>query len=912
MFSVRPAESPHHLPRPRLLEALPDQEGFVVWLEAPYGYGKSVLASQWAWELEERGWRVVWLSLAEREARSAIAQSLSLPASAPWGVLLDELWKTPTLLVLEELDGSEDLQPLLKHVGGLLLLASRQHLPYPSLAQLTTTERLIHVTAEMLAFTGSEAADLFGDAERAAKALTLTNGWPLPLHFASLADTFPINATLLEGVRRSVSEAAWRELLFTAALDQLPKAAATEATSELVRVGFLQALADAYRLHPLVAEGMLQRHRADVHVELDKGTPRLTPQQQGAAFERAGHLTALTELLNAPDLGLHNQQPTDYLRWNGLAPDHASPQRRAYVCEALLLLNRYDEALPDVDRLLAEDGLTSGERVTLTAITVYALSAAKRFEQCAPYATRLQQMLPHDDPMIMGKALSNLAQHVYMQGDYLKAETYFKELVRTYGKLEPGPLRTLMETKARISTYMLGWEIHGIVEEALAGQLEALEKGGLDQQANLVIRQNAAVNMALTWDVPGARKTLHEALNYAAPYQRLMIEAMLAFLELDAEKFPALLTAAKRWEQLELSERVSALWLRTLRFSGDLTTGRSVAPVLQMGPYTRLELLWVAEAAGERDEALRLLEETRGVYPYREFRIHWHAADYLLNRDEAALEAMFGLVQFSHGRGRLARFAGLKLEHLPRAMPDLAHHYPLHEVLISDWPEAVLERIAEIPPLEVQLHGEFSAKLLGKELALTERQQQLLALLVAGYSREAIGEAMWPETDSARQRNNMGVQLNVLRKTLEPWGVPTFVRRDGLHNFTSDHTTLVAALTERDAATVLATYREPLFAYLDVELLSDLGYHLRERAVALLLEAGMTSSDDAAVDYLKRVVELEPLHEEAVQALLKRLVARGRGREARQVFKRFEERLQAETGLAPQTATANLLSAPKA
>src|SRR5690606_4434002 len=103
MFSVRPAESPHHLPRPRLLELLPDQAGFVVWLEAPYGYGKSVLASQWAWELEDRGWRVVWLSLAERGARSAIAQRLDLPASAPWAALLDELWHQPTLLVLEEL-----------------------------------------------------------------------------------------------------------------------------------------------------------------------------------------------------------------------------------------------------------------------------------------------------------------------------------------------------------------------------------------------------------------------------------------------------------------------------------------------------------------------------------------------------------------------------------------------------------------------------------------------------------------------------------------------------------------------------------------------------------------------------------------------------------------------------------------
>ncbi len=910
MLSVRPAESPHHLPRPRLLELLPDEGGFVVWLEAPYGYGKSVLASQWAGALEGRGWRILWLSLAEREARAAIAQSLELPASAPWGALLDELWHVPTLLVLEELEGHEDLQPLLKHVGGLLLLASRQHLPYPALAQLATTDRLTHVTADLLAFTRSEATELFGDAESASRVLQLTNGWPLPLHFASLADSFPINATLLEGVRRSVSEAAWRELLFTSALDQLPKSAATDATHELVKVGFLQELAGAYRLHPLVAEGTLERFRADVHAQLESGAARLSPHQRGAAFERAGHLTALGELLTAEGMNLHNLQPSDYLRWNGLVPDHASPRRRAYVCEALLLLNRYDEALSDVDTLLAGEGLSTEERVTLTAVTVYALSIAKRFEQCAPYARSLQGLLPHEDPLIMGRALSNLAQLAFMQGDFLQAEETYKELVRTYGKLEPGPLRTLMETKARISAYMLGWEIHGILEEALAGQLEALEKGGLDQQANVVIRQNAAVNLAIVWDVEAACRTLRESLAYAAPYQRLMIQAMLAFLELDVDAFPAILSAARRWEQLELSERVSALWLRTLRFSGDLRTGATLAPNLQSGPYTKLELLWIAEAAGEREEALRLLEETRAAYPYREFKLHWQAASYLLTRDERALTDMFALVQLSHGRGRLARFTGLQLEHLPRHMPDLAHHYPLQEVLASGWVEAIEERRAEIPPLEVQLHGEFSARLLGHELALTERQQQLLALLAVGYSREAIGEAMWPETDAGRQRNNLGVQLNVLRKTLEPWGVTTFVHRDGLRNFTSDHTHLMAALAAGDAATVLASYREPLFAGLDVELLSDLSFQVRERAVTVLLEAGVTGSDEASLDHLRRVLELEPLHEEAVQALLRRLVSRGRGREARQVYKRFEERLGLETGLRPQPATAKLVAAP--
>lgn len=911
MLSVRPAASPHHLVRPRLLDLLPDQKGFVVWLEAPYGYGKSVLASQWARQLESRDWRVIWLSLAQRDADAAIAHQLDLPAGAPWGVLLDTLWSVPTLLVLEELSGAEDLQPLLKHVGGLLLLASRQHLPYPPLAQLATTDRLTHVTASALAFTQSEASELFSDQQRAAEAVRTTNGWPLPLHFAALADALPANATLLEGVKRSVSQAAWRELLFTTALVQLPKAAAVDATHELVRAGFLQKLGDAYRLHPLVADGALKRHTQAVHAELEAGAKRLTPAQLGAAFEHAAHLTALAELITAPHNGLQTVQPTDYLRWNGLVPDHSSPRRAAYVAEALLLLNRYDEALPDVDRLLDDERLSTAERTLLTAVTVYALSAAKRFEQCAPYAQRLRAMLPHEDPTVMGRAQAHLAHLAYMQGDYAQADATLKELLSTYARLEPGPQRQLLETKARISTYTLAWEIHGALEEQRFGLLDMLEKGGLDQTANLTVRQNSAVNLTLTWELEAASRLLREALKYAAPYHRLIIEAMLAFTESAPERFPALLSAARRWEQLELSERVSALWLRTLRFSGDLLTGRQLYDDLQQGPYTKLEQLWLEAAAGNRDAALNLLEDTRGAYPYREYALHWHAARLLLTPTEEALADLFTLVQLSQGHGRILRFVGLKLEHLPRHRPELARYYPLDEVLASGWAEAIQQRLADIPPLEVRLHGEFGVRLLGRTLQLTERQQQLLALLVVGRSRETIGEALWPEADPAKQRNNLGVQLNVLRKALEPWGVTTYLHRDGLRNVRSDHLELVRALEAGDAKAVLALLQEPLFASLDVEELSEAGYQLRERGLELLLAAGTAASDDSSLKFLKRALELDPLHEEALQALLTRLRARGRGREARQVYERFATRLAQETGLQPEPGTTALVTAAR-
>lgn len=41
-----------------------------MWLEAPYGYGKNVLMSQWAEQLESEGWRVLWLSVQRHDVKT--------------------------------------------------------------------------------------------------------------------------------------------------------------------------------------------------------------------------------------------------------------------------------------------------------------------------------------------------------------------------------------------------------------------------------------------------------------------------------------------------------------------------------------------------------------------------------------------------------------------------------------------------------------------------------------------------------------------------------------------------------------------------------------------------------------------------------------------------------------------------
>ena len=161
MIGLRPKASNLFLERPRLLRMLPEEAGYVVWLEAPYGYGKSVLTSQWASKLEQDSWRVVWIALLGEDPRAVLARALELPASAPWSVVLESLWLEPTLVILEDLEGTERLTPILKGTQGLVLLSSRGKLSEPEVPRLMAEGRLVHLTSAQMAFNKAEAFSLF-------------------------------------------------------------------------------------------------------------------------------------------------------------------------------------------------------------------------------------------------------------------------------------------------------------------------------------------------------------------------------------------------------------------------------------------------------------------------------------------------------------------------------------------------------------------------------------------------------------------------------------------------------------------------------------------------------------------------------------------------------------------------------
>jgi len=303
------------------------------------------------------------------------------------------------------------------------------------------------------------------------------------------------------------------------------------------------------------------------------------------------------------------------------------------------------------------------------------------------------------------------------------------------------------------------------------------------------------------------------------------------------------------------------------------------------------------------DEALRLIDQALMDFTPRAYQLYLTAARYRITRAAVDLDAYIGLTTAG---ARL--LPGLvPLEELPAGRPELGSVYTLDTVLASGWKEAVVLRLAELPDLELQVLGRFELRFAGRVVELTERHKQLVVLFLLGLSREEVAEAIWPEVDLAKQRNNMGVQFSLLRRVLEPWGVTKYVHEDGLRNVATDHARLLAALEGGDADSVVALYREPFAPGLDLEPVEDHRGWLRERAVALLVQVAETSEPPRAVSLLAKVIELDPLNEEALRSLLRRLVGRGRLREAQRHFGEFSRRLHDEMGLEPLPETRAVL-----
>ncbi len=898
--SFRPQVDSRYVPRPRLLEQLPDEAGFVVLLEAPYGYGKSVLASQWAERLERESWRVVWLAAGGSEPRALLATALELPASTPWRALLDTLWTDRTLLVLEDiesLDDHEALVPLLRDVRGLLLLASRVPLRASELPRLLTSGRLTQLHADDLGFTESEAAGLFDDAVRARRLWSRANGWPLPLHFASLTGDLPEEVALLSGMKASLSEQEWTEALLLATLPQLPAEAAVPATARLSATGFVQLGESGYRLHALVAESMVNAYRQEALAALEMAQQRLPKLLYGEALERLGEVAGLAELLEAPRSQLHRQAPEAFLRWDAKVAAPPTALRHITAGSAHKVLGQHREATirlraglaADSPRLLPDDEVFALKELCWSLALVDA-------DQVAEVIARGEALLDRVDPELAGRFLSDSSFVDIVRQDYSAASVKLERALAVMP--EDSPFRSGMQINLALNR----WDEHGDYDGRLAAQMRTLPSVWRLYPSDAP-GQCRDIAMLYAWagDLASARSYLEEAVRgeRSNPLVGLEARAALAALDGEVQAFPGLLETAKAWSADYTIDAIAMYAIDALPPGAPLAEAMAYyqqvpAPALATAAYARR-----LAQHGSEGEALGVIDAALVTYSPRGYRLFLLAARYAVTRSAADLEALQAVTTAG---ARL--LPGLvPIEQLPRDRPELARHYPLDAVLSSGWKDAIALRLEELPDLELRLLGANELLFAGRKLELTDRHKQLIALFTLGLTREEVAEAVWPEVDQAKQRNNMGVQISLMRRVLEPWGVPAYVHEDGLRRVRSDHAELLRALAAGDAERVSTLYQEPFAAGLTLDVIEEHRSSLRERVVSLLCEAAEAAAPARAVTYLSRVLELDPLNEEALRSLLQRLMERGRVREAQRRFAEFKRRLSDELGLEPLPET---------
>lgn len=210
------------------------------------------------------------------------------------------------------------------------------------------------------------------------------------------------------------------------------------------------------------------------------------------------------------------------------------------------------------------------------------------------------------------------------------------------------------------------------------------------------------------------------------------------------------------------------------------------------------------------------------------------------------------------------------------------------------------------------------------------KPRELLLILLCrpgGATREQIGALFWPESSAAQVKNSFHVTLHRLRRAL---GHPEWIVIEGDRyriapavavDFDAarfeEAMTAALASAGRDAgaaeriAAALSLYDSD---FLDGEVVGDWHLDVRDRLrrlhesgllarARILMDAGRFT--DAAAD-MRRVIERDPLHEEACRLLMTCHARAGQPVEAMRVFTTLRERLADELGASPAAATAAL------
>lgn len=897
MIGLRPKPSTRYIERPRLLRLLPEEPGYAVWLEAPYGYGKSVLIAQWVSRLEAEGWRVFWLGLVEHDARRALVGLLGLPENTPWTVILEKLADEPSVVVLEDLEPvqGEGLGPLLKHNPGLVLLASRKNLREPELLRVQSEGRLIHLKTPQLAFTPEEANELFDNTQVAKTAWEQTRGWSLPLHLAALTGEVPREG-LWEGLAQSLESSEWHELLFLAALDYLPQQAAIKEDLRLAELGFVQALEQGYRLHPMAAEPILATYAPEVKKAVVQNLDRLEPRLRGLASERVGLWASLEQLLVA-NTGIGEQYPLEVERWSRVLPPSPDPR-------TALALQR--------ERAYALGKLGQGKEATELFLQVAASPDSQPREALLAYGEALYELAKFDlehakailakgDALLEGAAPEDAANYLnasagvdYWANDPQAAAVRYK---RALALAPPGLLRT----SCRYNLSLMQWWLDGDGAALLAARQQILADpaSGLSPAKRAFYTRNAGIKAAMTGFNQEAKQLLRQTvqLTEVDPLSALQAEAMLCLLEGHLEAMPALWAKLESWNNPNANDRVLHKWLLVLLEAGK--------PEEALARYRDGNLSGPLEAlvfwfAGQHTQAIQALPEPLDPIAERERCLLIRATRFRILRDEQELEEFLKL---SVERERPLSYY-IPLHELPQHRPELTRYYPLEAVLKSNWKEAIALHLDRIPFLELQVLGKVEVRCLGQVVALNPRPKEVLLLLALGLARTQIAEAVWPEAEAEKSRNNLHVTLNQLRKALEPWGIPTYLFETGLKRVHCDLCELQTRIEAGDLSALMQGYKR-LAPEIEISEVKEYREHLELQVFKAVLGSSNTQNTEERLEW---VLSHDPLHEAAFAALLKLWLASGRRVTAERRYKEFAQKLHSELGLKPPRELQQLLA----
>lgn len=889
--------------RRRLLDRLPRDPGYVVWLQAPYGFGKTVLLQQWADHLQAEGWHAVWGSAAMGPLSEQVSRALGFDGAGSWKLVSALLADRRVLLVLDDLtpEALAELKGIPK--SGLVAIASRCELAWPELPRARTQGRLVHVTADELRFTLPEVRQLIPDDRKAYEVWEASGGWPIAVHMAALTGTLDLRKALARGVRESLGEAEWEELLFLSAVPALPDELAGAPLRRLADSGFVQRTPHGYRLHALFAEVLQETAHEEIQRVVRQRAPQLPGHLCAEAYFSSGLLGQLEELLDSQQaLGLVSRSPSQVLRWCRALPGPGGPWRRLAYGWALTLLGRLREAFARLQRLAEEVSETHPE-VALLALGLVAYNAPEVDLALALLAVEqgwrlVDRVGPHPAARFLNWAVWPL----WKAGQLERFQEALEEARR---RLPPDDPYTFHPTGYNLA--FLRWQLDGDLEHYLGWNRQTAELQERTQSHNLPLTLvEMGCLLVLRGDRAGALRCFREAQarpgwNYWA---ETLAAAWQAYLEWDPKPFHRLASLAEAQENPELQDAVRGLWARTLREGGSAQEALSVCHPPR-GFWTALEAASALHALGRQEEAVQHLpDEPRE----REERAFYRAARYRILRSEEDLDALVALTTL----GPRILPALLDLHDLPKHRPDLADPYPIEDVLRSGWKEAIERRKAEIPHLEVQVLGEFRVRRLGEDVHLPPTSRKLLVCLLLGLDREAMAEHLWPDAPADQARNTLHVHLHTLRRALEPWGVPTYLTSSGLQNVRADLWELQEALQRGDAETVARLYREPVAPGVDLPVVDEARVGLQRRVVDLLFRRGCQAHAEDGLRYLRRVLELDPFHEPALQGLLRHLLALGHRRAALDEYRAFEDRLRRELGTDPAPETRAWLETLKA